>query len=72
MLRVYTLTDRMFTRLSRKPKLLKCYDCGQRFGLESLVVSTTYGNSCKLRCPKCAVKYGVVSRKEVSEVSEKN
>ncbi len=68
MLKVYRITSRILTRISKNPKLLECYDCEREFDEGSIVVSTTYGNSCKFRCPKCAVKYGVVERKEITEV----
>jgi hypothetical protein len=71
MLKVYTITKRILTNISKKQKLLQCYDCTKRFDLGSLVVSTTYGNSCKLRCTKCAVKYGIVTRKKITEIFER-
>lgn len=69
MLKIYRITDRILTRIANKPKLLECYDCEKEFDVGSVVVSTTYGNSCKLRCPGCAVKYGIVARKEIAEIS---
>ena len=65
MLRVYRMTRRIFTRFSKKPKLLRCYDCEEKFDVGSFVVSVTYSNSCKLRCPDCAKKYGVMPKEEI-------
>ena len=65
MLKVYRMTRRIFTRFSKKPKLLQCYDCEEKFDVGSFVVSVTYSNSCKLRCPDCAKKYGVMSKEEI-------
>jgi hypothetical protein len=69
MLKVYRLTSRILTRISNNsPKLQECYDCEKKFDEGNIVVSTTYGNSCKFRCPNCAVKYGVVEKEEIVEV----
>lgn len=72
MQKVYRLTSRILTRISDNPKLLECYDCEKEFDEGSIVVSTTYGNSCKFRCSQCAVKYGIVTGKEITEVSNGN
>jgi hypothetical protein len=64
MLKVYRITKRIFTRFSRNPRLLKCYDCAEKFSVGSLVVSITYSNSCKLRCSNCAARYGIVPKEE--------
>jgi len=66
MLKVYRITKRIFTRFSRNPRLLKCYDCAEEFSVGSLVVSITYSNSCKLRCSNCATRYGIVPKEERS------
>gem|GEM_PF-5047510 len=65
MLKVYTITQRIFTKISNNPKLLQCYDCEKDFDVGSLVVSVTYSNRCKLRCSDCAVRYGIVTKKEI-------
>jgi len=66
MLKVYRITKRIFTRFSRNPRLLQCYDCAEKFSIGSLVVSITYSNSCKLRCSNCAARYGIVPKEERS------
>jgi len=71
MLKVYTITQRIFTKISNNPKLLQCYDCEKDFDVGSLVVSVTYSNRCKLRCSDCAVRYGIVTKKEIAK-SESN
>jgi len=72
MLKVYRITRRIYTRISKKLKLLQCYDCAKRFGVGSLVVSITYSNSCKLRCSSCAVRYGIVPKEEFNKFEGTN
>ena len=71
MLKVYTITPRIFTKISNNPKLLQCYDCEKDFDVGSLVVSVTYSNRCKLRCSDCAVRYGIVTKKEIAKSESK-
>jgi len=66
MLRVYRITQRIFTKIANNPKLLQCYDCEKEFDVGSLVVSVTYSNRCKLRCSDCAVRYGIVAKKDIT------